>query len=304
MRISTAAANQSALMDLMRAQRDSYEAGRQVASGRKAEDLKGYGYAAETILASRSALKRTESFITAGERLTNRLQVQDLAFRELSDAATDLREALTTSEATYLMNDVRDAFEKAKSALNTRYNGTYIFGGTRTDARPFTGETLADLQAAGAIDDLFENSDRAQTAVIEEGQTVQIGFLADDLGRDLMAAFERIAEFDATSPDGPFDGQVSAAQQAFLQTEIDNVIQAFERINDRMGENGSLQARLENTIQSQRDRRDYLVETLGRLEDVDIAEAASRLNQAQTAVQVSARTFSTLSQVSLLPFLR
>jgi len=35
-----------------------------------------------------------------------------------------------------------------------------------------------------------------------------------------------------------------------------------------------------------------------------MAEAATRPTQAQTAVDVSARTFASLSQVSLLPFLR
>jgi flagellar hook-associated protein 3 FlgL len=51
-------------------------------------------------------------------------------------------------------------------------------------------------------------------------------------------------------------------------------------------------------------RYDYLTRMIADIEDADMAEAASRLNQAQTAVEVSARTFASLSQVSLLPFLR
>ena len=40
------------------------------------------------------------------------------------------------------------------------------------------------------------------------------------------------------------------------------------------------------------------------IEDADMAEAANRFQQAQTAVDVAAVTFSTLNDVSLLPYLR
>jgi flagellar hook-associated protein 3 FlgL len=71
-----------------------------------------------------------------------------------------------------------------------------------------------------------------------------------------------------------------------------------------MGENGAKQARIEASIRSHEVRNDYLTSMIADIEDADMAEAASRLNQAQTAVEVSARTFASLSQVSLLPFLR
>lgn len=303
MRISTQAASQSALMDLMRAQRDSFDAREQLATGQKSPDLKGHGHRAETILSARGALERSEGFVTASKRLESRLAVQDLAMGEMSDAVADLRTALTTADGSYMMTEVREAFDRVASALNTRFNGSYVFSGTRTDAPPFTGETLADLQAAPSIASLFANSGRKQTALIDEEVTVEIAPLASDFAEDLMGIFERIADFDA-GPDGPFDGAITPAQQAFLQTEIANAIGAFDQINDAMASNGAMQERLEKSIQGQTQRRDYLETLIGDLEGVDMAEAATRFQQAQIAVDVAAKTFSTLSQVSLLPFLR
>ena len=303
MRISTQAAAQSALMDLMRAQRDSFDAREQLATGKKAPALKGFGHQAETILSARGALERSESFTTAAKRLQSRLDVQDLALNEMSDAVAELRTSLTTNDGTYLMTEVRESFERVVTALNTRFNGSYVFSGTRTDAAAFTGQTLADLQAAPSIASLFGNSDRKQTAMIEEEVTVEVAPLAEDFAADVMAIFERIADFDA-GPDGPFDGAVTPAQQAFLQTEIANAIAAFDEINDTMAKNGAMQERLEKSIEAQTERTDYLTLFLADLEDADMAEAATRFQQAQTAVDVSARTFATLSQVSLLPFLR
>ena len=82
------------------------------------------------------------------------------------------------------------------------------------------------------------------------------------------------------------------------------VIDAVETINDAMAENGSKQARIEAFIRGHQERSDYVTQMIADLEDADMTEAATRLNQAQTAVEISARTFASLSQVSLLPFLR
>lgn len=303
MRISTAAAAESALLNLMRAQRDQAEAGQQVSSGRLGPDLKAYGFRAETITATRAAQSRAESYAASLSRLENRLEVQDLALAELSDVATELRTTLTTTDGTFLMNDVQQLFERAKQVLNTRSaNGGYIFGGTRTDQPPFTAGSLADLAApAATAADFFENSSRTPTARVSDATVIETGFLADDVGQFLMEAFERIAEFDATEP---FGGQVSPTQQAFLQTEVGNVIAAFDRINERQAENGARQSEIERAVRSFEIEADFFQTVLADLEEVDIAEAATRFQQAQTAVQVAAQTFSTLTEVSLLPFLR
>lgn len=303
MRVSTQAASQSALMDLMRAQRELYESGQQISTGLKAPDLKGYGNQAETILFARGALTRSDNFVEASKRLANRLEVQDLALNEMSDAVQDLRLALTTNDGTFLMSEVQAAFSRFSGALNTQFNGSFIFGGTRTDAVPFTANTIADVQGAADIADLFQNSGTAQTGRIEENTTVETGFLADDLASDLMAIFARIADFDA-GPNGPFDGTVTEAQQAFLSTEIGNIISAFETVSTALGHNGSMQSRLETAQRSNAQRSDHLKTMVAGLEEADMAEAATRLTQAQAAVQVSALVFSDMSQVSLLPFLR
>ncbi|HCR65980.1 MAG: hypothetical protein CMH90_00995 [Oceanicaulis sp.] len=303
MRISTQAASQAALMDLMRAQREAYDARDQLASGKKAPDLKGYANTAETIISARAAQQRSESFATSNSRIMNRLEIQDLAYQELSQAATDLRTALTTNDGSFMMDKVQEVFDQASAALNMRFNGSYVFGGVRTDALPFTADTIADLQAAAPdVSAMFDNAARRQTTMIEETITIDINSTASEVGTDLMASIERIADFNA-GPDGPFDGQITENQQAFLETELANIIAAFDTINVAMAENGSRQKQVENATTGHEKRSDYLTIMVAGIEDADMAEAATRFQQAQTAVQVSAQTFSTLSQISLLNYL-
>ncbi|MCC5994838.1 MAG: hypothetical protein JJU18_00525 [Oceanicaulis sp.] len=303
MRISTQAAAQSALMDLMRAQREAFDAREQLSTGRKAPDLKGYGNSAEAIMSARSAQTRVDSYISSNTRLENRLSVQDLAYRELSDAVTDLRETLTTSDGTFLMNKVQESFDQVVIALNTRFNGSHVFGGVRTDAQPVNITTLGQLQALADPMDAFDNASRRQTTQIDDNLAIDVNRTASEVAGDLMSVFRRLADFNA-GPDGPFDGPITPAQQAYLQTEISNVIAAFEQVNDAMGENGAKQARVEASVRGHQARADYLTRMLADLEDADMAQAATRLTQAQNAVEVSAATFSILTQVSLLPFLR
>lgn len=303
MRISTQAASQAALMDLMRAQREAYDARDQLASGKKAPDLKGYANTAETIISARAAQERSQSFASANERVMNRLEIQDLAYEQLSEAATDLRTALTTNDGSFMMDKVQEVFDQASAALNMRFNGSFVFGGVRTDALPFTANTIADLQAAVPdVSATFDNAARRQTTMIEDTITMDINATASEVGTELMASIERIADFNA-GPNGPFNGQITENQQAFLETELANIIAAFDTINVAQAENGSRQKQLQNATTGHEKRADYLTIMVAGIEDADMAEAATRFQQAQTAVQVSAQTFSTLSQISLLNYL-
>jgi len=304
MRISTQAASQSALMDLMRAQREAFDARTQLSTGRKAQDIKGYGNAVETILAGRGAQARAETFITSNKRLEGRLAVQDLAYQELSESVTDLRNALTTLDGSFLISEIRESFNRAVNALNTRFSGSFVFGGVRTDTLPVNAATLADLQnAAPDISAVFDNAQRRQSVLLDDNIEIDLNHTAAEVGADLMDVFRRIADFN-DGPDGPFDGPLTETQKTFIQAELANVNASFEQINQAMGENGARQSRVETAISSHRTRSDFLQSMLADLEDADMAQAAVRLTQAQTAVEVSARTFAALSQVSLLNFLR
>jgi len=302
-RIATAAAAQTALMDLMKAQRSVFESQQQLTTGKLHPDLKGAGHRAESISAAYGARDRAESYKFSAERVGSRMEVTALALENLTEAATDLRVAMTTIDGTYIMNQAIEAFEKARNALSTQYAGGYVFGGTRTDTNPISATSLADLVAAPTANDVFVNSSRRPVAKLDDQITLEVGQLADEVGADIMAAFKRLAEFDA-GPNGPLDGPLTEAQQTYLQGEIGNVLNAFDRISDLVGENGAQQSRVESMVKSQEQKADYLTSLIGGLEDADMAAAATRFQQAQTAVDVSARTFSVLSQVSLLPFLR
>ena len=78
-RIATSAAAQSALADLMRAQRSVYEAQQQIATGKVGDNLRGVGHRAETLSAAYGAQLRAGAYEEAAKRTANRLEVTDAA---------------------------------------------------------------------------------------------------------------------------------------------------------------------------------------------------------------------------------
>tara|TARA_R110002072_G_scaffold77597_5_gene180773 strand:+ start:240 stop:1154 length:915 start_codon:yes stop_codon:yes gene_type:complete len=302
-RISTYGASQSALLDLMRAQQSLFQAQQELSTGKKGADLKGVGYQAETIAASRGALSRSKAFEEAAVRSGIRLDAQNVALERLSDSVGELRSAMTSKNGAFIMQEVTDAFYGAVNALNSQHLGAYMFGGTRDDAKPLTVSTLADLAALPAAADAFQNNDLEPTVQVDQNSTVTVGRLASDIATDIMASFKRIAEFEA-GPNGPFTDPMTDAQQAFVVGELQNIVAAQDGIISVVGMNGVMQAQIESSQQSQKDRQDFLTGMISDIEDVDMAEAATRFQTAQNVLDVSAKTFASLTQVSLLNFLR
>ncbi|MGK0267128.1 MAG: flagellar hook-associated protein 3 FlgL, partial [Maricaulis sp.] len=146
-------------------------------------------------------------------------------------------------------------------------------------------------------------NDLEPTVQVDENTTITVGRLASDIATDIMASFKRIAEFEA-GPNGPFVDPMTDVQQAFVVGELQNIVTAQSGIISVVGMNGVMQSQIESSQQSQKDRQDFLVGMISDIEDVDMAEAATRFQTAQNVLDVSAKTFASLTQVSLLNFLR
>lgn len=306
-RVSTADGWSSALMNLMNAQSRLFDAQNQVSTTKIATDLKGYGRSAESLTAFKSAQARLSGFVANGEAVASRLQSQDLALNTIADAADGARqgiaEALASGRGDALMIDLEGRFQQALDGLNAKHEGRFLFGGGRTDSSPVTADTLADLTAAATVDDLFTNDALKQASRLDDYTVVETGFLADELGRDLFDTFRQLKAFN-DGPDGPFSGELTPAQRTFLEGLIGDFQSAHTATVNAAARNGSLQTRVESHVDSQKDQADALEGIIGKRTDVDMAEALTRLQQQQLAVQASAQVISQLKDVSLLTLLR
>jgi len=159
--------------------------------------------------------------------------------------------------------------------------------------------SLASLTAVPTIASLFSNDDLAMTRRLDDKSTMNVGFLADDLGEPLFGALKAVQAIHE-GPLGPLTGSLTPAQANALEALITTFDSTWNGLNEAVATNGGMQNRLKAVQTSLEDRQTGLTAILGDLTDVDMAAAVSRLQLAQTALQASAQVFATLTGSSLL----
>ena len=306
-RVATFGNYQSALLDLMNAQTRAADAQERVSTQKNATDLTGFGRQSETLTALKGAQSRIQGFIDTGAAVTARLINQDLATGQIKDAINGVREALgggiATDTAGSLMLDLEGQFQSIRGGLNMRHHGGYLFAGASTSTAPVAAATMAELAAAPDVASLFSNDTLKTASRVAEGTTLETGFLADELGTDILSILRDIQTFHATAGSGPLTGRLTEPQKAFLATQMGRLEQAGTAVVDKMARTGTLAKQVENITGGHEAQKAALDELLASRTDADMAAAITDLQLSQIAIQASAQVISQLRQVSLLNYL-
>jgi flagellar hook-associated protein 3 FlgL len=306
-RVGSLATTQLMLSQMQRAQVALDTSERQVASGKRASTYAGYGDSTAIMEAARSAGAHADAHYAAAQQVTTRLDLQDSQLTQLSNLAGQLRQMLTTAAAngdsTALMDQLEGLFDQAVEILNSKDNSGYIYGGDSNQTPPVMVDSLADLAALPALSDAFGNGSVKASVRIGDNRTVEVGLLASDVGTDLMALFQQIAQFDAGA-DGPFPtGITTPAQQSFLESTIATAANVTGGVTAQAAANGIRYNLVQDWMDQLKTASTVYKDFVSNIEDVDIAEALSRLNQSQLQLQASFQMAAKLNKMSLLDFL-
>jgi flagellar hook-associated protein 3 FlgL len=306
-RVATFGSYQSALLDLMSAQTRAADAQERVSTQKNATDLTGFGRQSETLTALKGAQSRIQGFLDTSEAVSARLTTQDLALGQIKDAIAGAREALGGALATdsggSLMLDLEGHFQAARGGLNMRHHGGYLFAGASTSTMPVAAASLTELAAAPSVTSLFSNDTLKTASRVAEGTTLETGFLANELGTDVLSILRDIQTFHATPGSGPLDGRLTGPQKAFLTTQLARLEQAGTAVVDKMARTGSLANQVESITKGHEAQKSALDGLVAGRTDADMAEAITDLQLSQVAIQASAQVISQLRQVSLLNYL-
>ena len=305
-RVSTSFAMKMATSDFLRAQITQVEAQKHVSTGKRATDLLGFGRDATTLTAARTVQARVDAFIDNSHVLVGRLDTQNLSldrFREVIDnARSTVGSAVAAGRADTMMIELNGWFGQSAQALNSKHEGSHIFAGGRIDTKPVEVETLASLAALPSVADAFENDDSVPTSRLDESTVAVSGFLASDVGTEFFGIMREIQEYH-TGASGPLNGVLNPAQLAFLEEKLDELGAAHDRATVTAAENGLIQRRVADAVETQEARAVTLKGFIAGIADIDMAEALSRLQQAQVGLQASAYAINALKSSSLLELL-
>lgn len=304
--VSTANTYSTILADLLNAQNREVTAQQQVATGKKGSDLTAFGSQTSNLVATNTVKARVDGLVSQLGAQQVKLNFQQTALTQLSGVAGDLKQALTNALANGsgdgLMTNLQSYFSQAAEALNAQYGGDYLFSGGQTQTQPFTASSLSQLTTQPSVLSFFQNGSLTPTARIDDNTTIQSGFLASNIGQQLMGVMQSIQSFQQGAS-GNFGGPLTTAQQNFIQGVITSMQGVTDAATSTAAQGGNVQSQVDTALTTQTNRQTTLTNMLGNITDVNMAEAATALTQAQTAVQASAQVFQTLHGLSLLNYL-
>lgn len=307
-RVATAMQTQYMLTQLASAGVNLDTSQQQVASGKVASDYAGYGDKTAALEAARSAATRAAAYQASTQKAVDQANLQDTQLSTLSDLSNQLRQAVTSAvannDATQLMSQVQGIFDQAVQVLNSKdSNGNYLFGGDNNGTPPVTVSTLAGLSGLGSGAAAFVNGQIASSVNVADGQSVKVGVLASDAGAQLMQAIKDVSDFNLGAS-GPFGAGLTGGQSTFLSGAIQTTTAAAQSVNAVMATNGETYNRLKDAVSHQDTLSTLYQGFTSDIENVDMAQAVTNLNQNQTAMQAALKVTSQLNQISLLNYLK
>lgn len=315
MRVGTQSQADFALQLMLRQQADLTRTQEQLGSGKKYNDVAGFGAGTAHLTNSHSLMNQLEGHRTANSAINGRLNAFDTGLRELEGIGGELRDAIQHArglgDGTGFTSEVRGLLERASSVLNTRFEGRFLFGGANTTEPPVLVANEAEILAIGEppAGDFFADSGTATSVRLDERASIKVGFAASEVAGDLLHSMQRILMFaDGTvpagaggfAPGGSLEGGLSPDQLGFLQNELTQVFTSIDTLQAAATENGlnikaveAVQARLEEQTIS-------LTDMIANQEDIDLGQIATRLNDQQLSLEASIRMIAEMRSLSLL----
>ncbi len=305
MRISTGQMWGNALSNLMQAQVRKDEANNQLSTQKVATDFAGYGRGAEIIAAYQSSLERITGYSQVAQSVSDRLDSQNIALERASDGIATgkdgIMDAIASKSLDGLTTVLQSSYMAFADGLNYKHQGTYLFGGGNEGEAPLSANSLSDLAGTAAAD-VFKNGSVKKASKIDATTTLQTGMLASEIGSEGVTLFREMKAFiDANAP---MQGAMTDAQQATLQGFATRMSAAYTKMVDQTALNGTFQNRVENTLKSLEGQESSLSSLIANKTDINMAEAYTKLEQADLTVQAASQVVANLKSVSLLDLLR
>ena len=294
------------LRGIMDNQLQVFEGQRQISSGKKFNDYQGLAGQTNTVLGSRSFQSRVESYQQSIDTIRGKLDANDVQLSGIIDAMETLKgsvqSSLANNQAEGFSELLDQTFSFISNGLNTNFDGTYLFSGAETGTIPVNVTELSDLAALGSVSDAFDNAAIAFEARIADGVDLEFGLLANDVGEGVFQEMLDLYNLDQGA-NGPFQGELTGTQFSLLQSQLASLETAIDGLRQVQVSNGLAFERLEVVDEQHADTVVFLETFIADIEDVDIAEAVTRLNNDQVALEASYRAVGSLSQLSLLRFI-
>ena len=296
MRMTAATVYRDAVASMERASERLVEFQKQIESGKRinkpSDDPDGMAAA----IGERAEVAAVEQYTRTSDSVTSRLTVLDTALSDIIDRLTAAQTAVVGAQGSTKTAVEREAAAQALegikqalvSDLNTSFRGAHVFAGADSIDPPFvvSGTTVSAYQ--GSTREVDVDLDQTRRATISlDGSTISKGSAASDVFAVLDSAITA----------------ARAGDNAGLGQALTDLGAAFDRASNAQMRVGGNLAAIEALQGQLSDRRLATKARIAKLEDADLAEAATGMTQADTAYRASLAATGKITQLSLMDYL-
>ncbi len=304
-RVANYSQHQLTLSYTMRTQGNVADRQIQIASGKVAQQYSTISADASQLVNVERAVARTEQFNRNIDQALTRLSIMESSVATLVDRATEVLSIISSAMSGQNISDVpleefaATFLAEAESLLNTQHEDRYLFAGAQTNNPAVDLNDVAYTPQAG-LPGIF-------TADFNyyQGDTLQLAVRSDE-------TFETVYGITADEP--AFEEMLRAlAYMDYAGANLDDTVleeayslmkSAVDGLSDIRGRIGASTKVLEAAMDGHEDYLTYTTNLVSTLEDVDVAEATTRLAQDEVQLQGSYLSLSRISELSLLNYLR
>lgn len=298
MRVSTSQVHQQGVTAMLEQQSKLTKTQLQLATGRRIQVPSDDPTGAKGVLDLEQLIAATEQYERNADAAEARLTSEEVALNSTVDLLQRARElavrgntdTVNAEGRKAIASEVRQLLASLLGIANGKdQNGDYLFAGHQTDQEPFSDD--------GSGGYTYNGDQGQRTLQIGPTRRVEVGDAGSDVFMNIPGAsqdvfsilYDLAADLDADNPDPASLNDLDAAMDNILtiQGKVGARRNAIERQN-QVNESQVLQ----------------LQTTRSALQDLDYAEAVTRLNQQMVGLQAAQQSYAKVQGLSLFNFIR
>lgn len=200
--------------------------------------------------------------------------------------------ATGTTQSATLASVVNGILQQAVSLANSQYGDQYIFGGTSTTSAPYS---MDDLTGSG-------DSNSIQVKTGTSGASGGGSTVVNLTGNDVFSFTSGGNTLNVLQVISGLGQAIQTGDSATISSDITTLNDAYNHINNEAAISGATLSDLTNQQSAINVMQTNEQGALSNLQDTDIAEATTKLSQAQTAFQAALQVTRMLDNLNLASF--
>ncbi|MDM7461370.1 MAG: flagellar hook-associated protein FlgL [bacterium] len=265
---------------------------RRVATGKRVEQPSDDPVGSVHALALRDQIGQIDQYTRNIREARMFLQATEQAFADIGELLHRTRQVVTQGA-----NDTNDAAAREALAQEIREIQRRLLqiGNQRPDGERylFSGQTVhtAPIDVVGGVAS-YGGDGNPLLVNIAADRTLAMNFS----GARLADLYNKLAQIE--------NNLITNASLPLSMVDLQDIEQYQSEFHRYRGEVGVRMRELTNYEQLHMSRRDQLTGSLADIEEIDLAEAISRLKQSELSYQASLQVFTRVQSVNLFDFLR